>query len=105
MDKLALMTSKMKTLNKVVDLIKSKKFIELKPLLSDGSFTDSAKNNLISNLQKVDSTFGNVKEFRPFGFLFETINGYNVVNILGAIIRDKQNNEFSLKIDLKAIGR
>lgn len=101
MDKLALMESKMKILYHVVDLIKAKRFSDLKSLLSDGSYTDSAKNNLIINLQKVDPTFGNVKEFRPFGFRFETLNGYNVMNISGIMLRDKQNNEFSLKVDLK----
>jgi hypothetical protein len=101
MEKLELIKSKMKVLNQVVDLIKTKKFNDLKPFLSDGSYTDSAKNNLILNIQKLDPTFGNIKEFTPFGFRFETINGFDLVSILGAMIRDKENNQFTLKVDLK----
>ena len=101
MDKLALIDNKMKVVVKVVDLIKTSKFSDLKPFFSDGSYTDSAKNNLILNIKQLDPTFGNIKEFTPFGFRFETINGFNVVDILGAMIRDKQNNQFTLKVDLK----
>src|SRR5579872_6276258 len=79
MDKLASISNKMKVLDRVVDLIKNKKFNDLKPILSDDSYTDSAKNDLISNVQKLDPTFGKIKEFMPFGFRFETINGFDVV--------------------------
>jgi hypothetical protein len=101
LDQLELMSAKMIVVNKVIDLIKAKNFAGLKPFLSNDSYTDKAKDTLTSNLQKVDPEFGNVKEFRTFGFRFETLNGFNVLNVLGAIMRDKQNNQISLKIDLK----
>ena len=100
-EQLALITEKMKVLNKVLDLIKAKDFIGLKPILSDDSYTQDAKNQLITNLQKIDSTFGNVKGFMPFGFRYETLNGFNLLDIFGVITRDKQDNEFTLKVNLK----
>jgi hypothetical protein len=99
MDTLALISSKMKIADQVVGLIKNKKFDDLKPLFSSNSYTDSAKNAVIANIKKLDPTFGNIKEFMPLGFRFETVNGIPVLDILGAMMRDKQNNQFTLKVD------
>jgi hypothetical protein len=101
-DQLELISAKMYVLNKVLDLTKTKNFIGLKPILSDDSYSENAKNQLITNLQKVDPTFGNFKGFTLFGFRYETLNGFSVLDIFGVINRDKQNNEFTLKVDLKA---
>ncbi|MCR8561794.1 hypothetical protein KXD93_29325 [Mucilaginibacter sp. BJC16-A38] len=100
-DKLELIAHKLTILDKVVDLIKNKKFEVLKSLLSDGSYTPAAKSDLMRNIQKIELSLGNIKGFRPYGFKFETLNGYNVLNILGIVLRDKENTEISLKVDLK----
>lgn len=100
-DQLELISAKMNVLNKVIDLIKAKNFVGLKPILSDDSYTEDAKNQLISNLQKVDTTVGNIKGFTLFGFRYESLNGFKVLDIFGVINTDKQNNPFTLKVDLK----
>ncbi len=101
MDKLELIAHKLVILNNAVDFIKNKKFDDLKLLLSDGSYTQAAKNELIASIQKIEPTFSPIKGFRPYGFKYETLNGYNVLNILVAVIREKDNTQLSLKVDLK----
>ena len=54
-------------------------------------------------MEKVDSNFGDVKEFLPYGFRFNELeNGKKYLHISGAIMRDKQNHEFSADFDLDA---
>ncbi len=101
-DSLALIASKMKIVDRIINLIHAKNFNELKPLLSDEAYADSDKNNLISNIKRLDPAFGTFKSFIVLGFRFETINNFNVVHVLGIMTRNKQNNRFSVKINLKS---
>jgi hypothetical protein len=99
---LELVKQKMKVVDKIVDLIKEKNFEALRPLLNDTAFVTYDKNELITNLTNFDPQFGNVTEgFRPFGFrINKAKDGTEVLHISGAIIRDKQSNEFSVDLDL-----
>jgi len=99
---LELVKQRMKVVDKVVRLIKDKNFEALKPLLNDQALVSYDKNELVTNLTKVDPQFGNVTEgFRPFGFrINKAKDGTDVLHISGAIIRDKQSNEFSVDLDL-----
>lgn len=92
----------MKVVNKIVGLIKDKNFKALRPMLNNTALLTYDKNELITNLSKVDPQFGNVTEgFRPFGFrINQTKDSTDVLHIFGAIIRDKQSNEFSVDLDL-----
>jgi hypothetical protein len=100
-DTLGLIADKINVFNQVADLIKAKNFNGIKPLLNPDSYTDSAKNQLIYNLKVADSEFSNVKTFWFYGFRFENYNNYNVINFIGAFIRDKQDSQLSVKVDLK----
>jgi hypothetical protein len=99
---LDLFDQRMQVVHKVVGLIKEKKFEDLKPMLIDTAYFNYDKNELISNLSMVDSQFGNVTEgFSPLGFVVnETKDGTKILHITGAIVRDKQNNQFSVDLDL-----
>ncbi|MEZ4805209.1 MAG: hypothetical protein R2852_06935 [Bacteroidia bacterium] len=103
---LKLVNQRMKVVDKIVGLIKEKNFEALRPMLNDTTFISYDRNELISNLIKFDPQFGNVTEgFRPFGFGIEkSKNGKEVLHISGAIIRDKQNNAFSVDLDLNGKG-
>jgi hypothetical protein len=89
---------KLTVVNLVVNLIN---YDSLGTLLSDNSMFTYNKNELLSNLEKVDSSFGNITEgFRLFGFRNDLMkNGIQILHFSGAIIRDKQSNEFSIDID------
>jgi hypothetical protein len=99
---LELVDQRMRLVNKVVGLIKEKNFEALRPMLNDTALVSYDKNELITNLAKVDPQFGNVTEgFRPFGFgIYKAKDGTDVLHISGAIIRDKLSNEFSVDLDL-----
>jgi hypothetical protein len=101
-EQLELVGQRLKVVNKVVGLIKEKNFEALKPMLNDKALVSYDKNELVANLVKVDPQFGNVTEgFRPFGFrINKAKDGTDVLHISGAIIRDKQSNEFSVDLNL-----
>jgi hypothetical protein len=101
---LELVKQKMILVNKVVGLIKEKKFDELEPFLNDTALVRYDKKELIAKLKSVDSDYGNVTEgFVPFGFrVGELKNGISVLHLAGAIIRDKQSNEFSVDLDINS---
>ena len=60
------------------------------------------KDELISRLKEVEPQFGNILEFRLFGFKITEIKDKELMHISAAIIRDKQNNEFSVDIDFNS---
>lgn len=95
-------TQRMQVAHKLVALIKEKKFDDLLPFLSDTGLISYDKNVLIKNLKGGDGQFGNVTDgFQPFGFRVKEVpDGREILHISGAIIRDKQSNEFSVDLDL-----
>ena len=100
-DKLELVKNKMLLVNKLVDLLKIKNFEAIKPMLDEKSSPlKYDKNDLIYNISKIDSMYGQIKEFLPYGFRFKKLeNGKELLHISGALIRDKQSNEFSVDLD------
>jgi hypothetical protein len=102
-EQLEIVQNRMKSVKQIISLIKSKDFQGIKPLLNDASVAKYDKNELVANMEKVDSNFGDVKEFLPYGFRFNELeNGKKYLHISGAIMRDKQNHEFSADFDLDA---
>lgn len=100
-EQLDIVSSRMPTVEKIVELIKLKQFQEIKPLLNDTSVANYDKNELVTNMENIDSQFGELKEFLPYGFrINETEDGKRYLHISGAILRDKQNHEFSADFDL-----
>lgn len=101
-DKLELVHNRMNLANKAVNLLTNKDYDNLKLLLNNG-LVNYSKDELISNLIKFEPQFGDIKEFRPFGFrVNETKNGINILHISGVLIREVQNSEFSVDIDLNS---
>ena len=100
---LNIVDQKMAFVDSIVDIIKQKKFDELGPLLNDSTLVSYDKNELIENLKKYDSQFGNVTDegFRIFGYGFRPLNdsGDDILFIAGAIMRDIQANEFTVAVD------
>ncbi len=100
---LEIVDKKMAFVKHVVSIIKEKRFDDLAPLLNDSSYVQYDKNELIENLKKVDSQFGNVTDegFRIFGYKINAIDkkGNDILHISGAILRDIRANEFRLTID------
>lgn len=104
-DDLRRVENKITTLDKIVDLIKYKNFREISPFLNDSTVIQYDKQELISNLEKVDSTYGNITDegFQLFGFREVKYNRKHkkYLMISGIIKRDKLSNKFSIVMDPK----
>ena len=92
---------RMAVAEKTVNILKEKKFEELKEMLNN-EIVPFDKEELIPRLKEVEPQFGNIIEFRPYGFKIVPIKGKDILHISGAIMRDKQNNEFSVDVDLNS---
>ncbi len=100
-EQLAIIEGRMRMVEEIVGLIKANKFEEIKPFLNDTSVAKYDKNELISNMVKIDPQFGHVIEFLPYGFrINEKESGKSYLHVSGAIMREKQNHEFSADFDL-----
>jgi hypothetical protein len=99
---LELVKQRMKVVDKVVELIKDKKFEELKPMFKDQTLVSFDKNALVAKIKEVEAQLSNVTEgFRPYGFrINKAKDNIDVLHISGAIIREEQGNEFSVDLDL-----
>jgi hypothetical protein len=95
-------SAKLKVFNKVFESIKGKKYDQLKTILSNDSYKDSDKNQMVLNLKKIDTAYGNIKGVLIYGFRFERQNEFDVLTILGVFLRDKQNNPITIKVDLNS---
>lgn len=92
---------RMSVAEKTVSLLKEKKFEELREMLNN-EIVPFDKNELIPSLKEIEPQFGNIVEFRLYGFKIVPIKGKEILHISGAIMRDTQNNEFSVDIDLNS---
>jgi hypothetical protein len=101
--KLKLVEQRMAVLDKTVGFIKDKNFDAILPMLNN-TITNYNKEELIAKLKMVDPQFGNVTEgIRKFGFVtYKSEIGKELIHISGIIVRDKQNNEFSIDLDLNS---
>ena len=94
---------KMKLVNKIVNLIRTKNFNELKNhLVVDSSILVYDKDELTTNLQRIETgpELGNIKGFRPYGFIYSKgNNNKEILYIAGLMVRDKQNMNFSVNLD------
>jgi hypothetical protein len=95
---LKIVAEKMILVERVVDLIKSGNFQDLKPMLNDGAIIKYNKNILVSSIRKAESRLGNIKGFRSIGFQFSTIGGTEILHISGIISRTKTNHQFSIDV-------
>ncbi|NLR95070.1 hypothetical protein [Flammeovirga agarivorans] len=95
--------NKTKTVDLVVDYLKDKDFEKISTILNDSSVIEYDKDALITQMEKVDSKYGNITEegFRIFGYRKVKYNRKykKYLRISGAIIRDNNSNELSVVMD------
>ena len=101
-EELETVDTKMKIVLKVIETIKQKRFEDIKSYLNPENNFTYDKEEMISGLQKYDSEFGNITEFRLFGFKYTTADTKPILSIFGIMIRDVQNNEFKVYINPKS---
>jgi len=98
---LEIVDSRIPSMLKIVDLIKTKDFEAITPYLNDTSEYSYDKNELVQSIRAADDQFGAVKDFMPFGFrIREQESGISILHISGIIFREKQDHEFSADFDL-----
>jgi hypothetical protein len=90
--------NRMSLMNKIVNLLKEKQYEEFKKTLNN-EVVPFDKEQLISRLKEVEPEFGNILEFRFLGFKIVPYKGKEILHLSGALMREKQNNEFSIDID------
>lgn len=102
-DDLEKIDKRIELVEKIVGLIKDKEFEAIRPYLNTELF-DYSKDELISGINRVDSQFGKVTDgFMTYGFRIRTMdNGKQILHQSCVILRDVQNHEFSLDIDLNS---
>ncbi|MBX9851561.1 MAG: hypothetical protein K2X86_07355 [Cytophagaceae bacterium] len=93
---------KMNTYAKVVNLIKDGSFDTIKTMLNDNSIIRYDKNRLIDDMIKAEDRFGKVKGFNTWGFKFSKSDSIELLHLSGVILRDKENNQFSMDFDINA---
>lgn len=101
-DNLEIALSKMLVTMGITNILKDKKYDELRGVLNDkNGIGDFNKDDLISKVKKAEQSLGPVKEFIPYGFMFvKAKNNRTVLHISGVLVRtDGRNNEFSVDFD------
>lgn len=100
---LELVVQQMKLVDKIIDILRSKDYESLMLYINNTDVYEFDKNKLIAGLEKYDSKFGDIKEFKPFGFKITNLNNdKNLLHITGVLIRGIQNTEFSIDLDLNS---
>ena len=90
-------------IKKIVSLIKEKKFQNIGEHLNDQSIIKYDKSQLITNIENIDSKFGQVIDFLPYGFRFDSTNdGHVILHVSGIVKRSIQSHEFSADFDLNS---
>lgn len=90
--------------NKVVELLKTKNWVELKSVLNNdriqvkGKFLDKAK--MIPDLESAQKELGDITSFTPRGFRIAYINGVKYLAIFGVLTRTIQSCEFKIVVEL-----
>jgi hypothetical protein len=96
---LTLVEKKLKIVMNVLEVIREKRFEDIEPILNPEDVFTYDKNQLIDGLRKFDPQFGNIQEFRLFGFKFTNAGDNEVLNISGMLVRDIQSNEFKVYLN------
>jgi hypothetical protein len=98
---LDLVLTKMRVVNSIVEKLKSGDYDGLAPLLNEKTgIMEYDKPKFIAQVKRADPGLGKVKEFIPYGFMFiKSDTKRDILHISGMLMRDRQNNEFSVDID------
>ncbi|WP_394751254.1 hypothetical protein [Spongiimicrobium salis] len=87
--------------DKTVTLLKEKKFEELHNILNN-ELVPFDKEELVPRLIELEPQFGDIKEYRFFGFMIVPYKGKDMLHLSGALLREKQNHEFSIDVDFNS---
>lgn len=98
-DQLALVEKKLGVVMKIFEIIKKKKFEDVEPFLNLENVFTYEKKELIEGLKRVDPQFGEVQEFRLFGFQFIEHENKELLDIAGMMVRDIQSNKFKVYLN------
>jgi hypothetical protein len=91
---------KIELVNKIVQIIKEKKFKSLKNYMNADTVLFKVDDQLlISKLEGADRDLGNVVGFTPFGFTFSKVNGVEILHIAGLVKRDKKSHYLSVNLN------
>ena len=101
-EELETVDQKMKIVLKVIETIKEKQFQAVKGYFNPENNFTYDKDALVDGLQEYDPEFGNITEFRLFGFKYTTADTKPILNIFGIMMRDVQNNEFKVYLNPKS---
>lgn len=101
-EQLELVINRMDLAYKTVELLSNQDYENLKTLFNTNELKID-KDIVISDLKKLEPELLGINEFRPFGFrINKSKNGTNLLHISGALIREVQNNAFSIDVDLNS---
>ncbi len=93
---------RMKVAQKLVSHLKNKNLDGVKGLLNNELFGYD-KEELMNEIRLTEPQLGNISEFLPYGYtISETETGQQILHISGALIRDIENNGFSMDLDLNS---
>lgn len=91
---------KIELVNKIVQIIKEKKFNNLNNYMNaDTTLFKVDAQLLISKIVDADVDCGNVVDFIPFGFTFSKVNGVEILHIAGLVKRDKKSHYLSVNLN------
>jgi hypothetical protein len=92
---------KMELVNKIVAILKTHSFIELRKFINiDTSIANYDPVELISKLERTEPTFGAIKQFIPYGFKLSTLeNNKRVLHISGLIKRETGGTYFNINLN------
>ncbi|WP_282088921.1 hypothetical protein [Aquimarina algiphila] len=89
---------RMIVLDKTINLLKDKEFEKIKEMLNN-ELVPFDKEKLIPRLKEIEPQLGSIQEFLFYGFKVANHKEKKILHLSGGLLRDKQNNEFSIDID------
>lgn len=93
---------RMDVVKKVVESLKSHRIMDIRPMLNNDLFGYD-KDALIKEIETTEPQLGNISEFLTYGYTISiTDTGQEILHVSGALIRDIENNGFSIDLDLNS---
>lgn len=101
-EELEVVDRKMKIVSEVIEMIKQKKFDDLKSYLNPENIFTYNKDDVINDLRNYESKSGKILEFRLFAFKYTSANTKPILSIFGVMVRDVQYTEVKISINPKS---
>jgi hypothetical protein len=100
LDSVEIVSRKMDYVERIVDILKSKDYVQLdKLLLNDFLVSGQEREKYLQHLKSADSTFGDIESFTPTGFKFNyREDERDFLHISGNLKRKINDTRFSIDI-------